>query len=309
MFTETIHLKPLAPFSFDLSATIFSRGDRQIRNFQNDIFRQVIRIDGKLVLASLSAENRRDTSLLKAELTCRNKLDELDEEVVRKTITKMFNLDLDLIPFYETIKLDAVMQKITRILRGLRSPTTQTVFEALIDAIIEQQISLKVAASIEREIIKKFGDVIETKGNTHYAYPTPETLASAANGDLYSCGLSGRKAEYIKEISNLVTSGTLDLEKIKSYSNTEQIIAELDSVRCIDAWTAELTVIRSMQKWDVMPADDLGLRRIIAQYYCEGEKISGDQVHKITEPWGKWKGLAAFYLVIAEMLGLKPSQE
>jgi DNA-3-methyladenine glycosylase II len=308
MFTETIRLKPVAPFSFDLSATIFGKGDRQIRNFQNDIFRQVIHVDGKLVLVSLSAESRLDTSFLRAELICRNKLDEIDIEAAKKTITKMFNIDLDLNPFYETVKVDAVMQKIARILRGLRSPTTQTVFEALIDSIVEQQISLKVATSIERKIIKKFGEVIETKGNTYYAYPSPETLASAAGAELCSCGLSGRKAEYIKEISNLVASGTLDLERFKSYSSTEQIISELDSVKGIGPWTAELTVIRSMQKWDALPADDIGLRRIIAQYYCQGEKISSDQVRKIAEIWGKWKGLAAFYLVIADLLGLKLSQ-
>jgi DNA-3-methyladenine glycosylase II len=196
------------------------------------------------------------------------------------------------------------MERITRKLRGLRSPTTATVFEALVDSIIEQQISLKVASSIERKIIKKFGDIIEIDGITYFAYPTPQKLNSVTANELQTCGLTARKTEYIKEISNLVTSKKLELEKFKKYSNTQQIITELDSIKGIGIWTAELTVIRSTQKWDVLPADDIGLRRIIAHYYREDKKIGPEHVRKIAEPWGNWKGLAAFYLIIAEMLQL-----
>jgi len=76
----------------------------------------------------------------------------------------------------------------------------------------------------------------------------------------------------------------------------------MDELKGIGVWTAELTMLRSMQKWDAFPADDLGLRRTIANYYRNGKKIASTEARKIAEPWGEWKGLAAYYLVVAETL-------
>jgi DNA-3-methyladenine glycosylase II len=180
------------------------------------------------------------------------------------------------------------------------------VFEALVDSIIEQQISLQVATGLERKMIKQFGEALTLEDKVYFAYPTPQALANASLESLTRLGLSHRKAEYVKEISRLVTLGKLDLEKFKKYEETSKVVNELDAIRGVGAWTAELTVLRSMQKWDAMPADDVGLRRIIAHYYCKDEKITAVQARQVAEPWGKWRGLAAFYFVVAEIVGLEP---
>jgi DNA-3-methyladenine glycosylase II len=57
-----------------------------------------------------------------------------------------------------------------------------------------------------------------------------------------------------------------------------------------------------MSRWDAMPADDVGLRRVIAHYYRKDNKITSDQPREIPERWGNGKGLAAYYLVFAELL-------
>jgi DNA-3-methyladenine glycosylase II len=170
---------------------------------------------------------------------------------------------------------------------------------------VEQQISLKVAINMERKIIRKFGETLTLDGTVYYEYPTPQRIAQATIEELRLSGLSQRKAEYIKEISQQIAEDKLDLEKFKDYPSAEQIIKEMDEIRGIGIWTAELTILRAMQKWDAMPADDLGLRRIIAYYYRNGVKITSAEARKIAEPWGKWKGLAAYYLVVADMLELE----
>jgi DNA-3-methyladenine glycosylase II len=53
-----------------------------------------------------------------------------------------------------------------------------------------------------------------------------------------------------------------------------------------------------------LPADDFGLRRVISRYYCGGKVISSLEARRIAEGWGCWRGLAAFYLIIAEVLGV-----
>lgn len=305
MFTEQLTLKPVAPFNFELSSKIFSDGDEQIRKYANGEFVQVLQLNGKLALLILVSTGTTEAPELRVELQSNQKLTEEEKKQAAKIITNLFNLNLDLKPFYDTVKKDPTLSRMLKELFGLRSPTTQTVYEALVDSIIEQQISLRVAIGMERKMIKEFGEPISLPEKTYYAYPSPQALAKADIKTLTQCGLSSRKAEYIKEISRLIAEGKLDLEKFKKYEDTAKVVEELDAIRGIGVWTAELTVLRSMQKWDAMPADDVGLRRIIAHYYCKDEKITAVQAREIAEPWGKWRGLAAFYFVVAELVGLE----
>jgi DNA-3-methyladenine glycosylase II len=140
----------------------------------------------------------------------------------------------------------------------------------------------------------------------YYAYPTPKRLASVTVQELRGIGLSQRKAEYIKAVSALVADGKLDFEVLKKRENADEIIQELDKIRGVGVWTAEFTLLRGMQRLEALPADDLGLRRTISRYYCLGKAITSLEARGIAKRWGRWKGLAAFYLVVAEMLGIEP---
>jgi DNA-3-methyladenine glycosylase II len=80
---------------------------------------------------------------------------------------------------------------------------------------------------------------------------------------------------------------------------------ELGKIRGVGVWTAEMTMIRGMQKFDVIPADDLGLRRVISHYYHHCEKITGDVARRTAQSWAGWRGLASFYLIMAKQLGIE----
>lgn len=196
------------------------------------------------------------------------------------------------------------MSKIVKKLEGLKICSTPTAFEALVSSIIEQQISLNVALNMERKLIKKFGEMLTLDSDTYYAFPTPEKLSLASLKQFRACGLSTRKVEYIKRISKLLSNGELDLEEMKSMSE-ERIFRELLEIRGVGIWTAELTMVRGMQKYDTMPADDLGLRRCVAEYYTGGKLVSSDEARTIAENWKPWRGYASFYLIVAEMIGVE----
>lgn len=305
MPTEQISIKPVQPFSFELSANIFSQGDRQIRIYEDGKFSQVVRANDKLILVCVASKGTVDKPELQMELKSDKKLVETEKKKATEVISSLFNLNLDITQFYETAKKDATMAKITQKLWGLRIPTTQTVYEALLDSIVEQQISIKVARALEMKIIKKFGATLNLDGEVYYEYPTPQAIALVPVEELRQCGLSQRKAEYILGFSKLVAEGKLDLEKFKKYPNAEDIIREMDEIRGIGVWTAELTMLRSMNKWDAIPADDFGIKRVISHYYCKDKKINSDEAREIAKVWGKWKGLAAFYLIVAETFGVE----
>jgi DNA-3-methyladenine glycosylase II len=121
-------------------------------------------------------------------------------------------------------------------------------------------------------------------------------------------GLSERKSEYIRNVASLISEGKLALESLKSSKlDDDEIIAELDKVKGVGVWTAELTMLRGMHRLQALPADDLGLRRTISRYYRGGKPITSTEARTIANSWGRWKGLAAYYLIVAEMVGIEPS--
>jgi DNA-3-methyladenine glycosylase II len=130
-------------------------------------------------------------------------------------------------------------------------------------------------------------------------------LADAAIVDLRVCGLSQNKAEYIKDISIKVASGELDLEKFRRSKSADSIVSELMKLRGMGRWTAEYVLIRGLTRTDVLPADDLAIRKSVSHYYFRDESTDAQAVRTLAEGWGKWKGLAAFYLMRARRFGIE----
>lgn len=306
---STMIVKPTPPFDFRLSTMIFSDGDPEIQKYERNSFWQVIRLGSKLILASVRSIGTVEKPKLEIRLESNEKISDYDRKKAEETVCTLFNLGFDLEYFYEQVKQDGVMKNLTDKLRGLKSPTTSTIFEALVDSIIEQQISLKIANLMERKLIKALGEELSVNNKIYYAFPTPQKLASASLEQLRACGLSLRKAEYIKETSRRITARELSLEKLKEYKDTNRIITELDKIRGVGTWTAELTMVRGMQRLEAFPADDVGLKRIISHYYCGDKTILGEEARKIAVRWGPWKGLAAYYLIIAAAVHIPVSEK
>lgn len=300
VFTKTVTLTSNGPFSLDLSAQMFATGDEQVRRYLNGEFSQVIKANNELILVKVKSEGTAEKPKVNVELHSANNITPKNTDAAQKMIEYIFNLNSDLTSFYKQVENDEVMKKIVTQLYGYKYPTAPTVFEALVDSIIEQQISIKVARGIEERVTKRFGDKLELDNETYFVFPTAQNIKEASISDIRGCGLSQRKAEYIYGVAELVTEGKLDLEELKNEDRSEEIIRELDAIKGIGVWTAELTMLRGMQRLEALPAEDLGIRRVISKYYCGGEAIKAAEAREVAEAWGDWKGLAAFYLICAE---------
>jgi DNA-3-methyladenine glycosylase II len=301
-----LSLKPVPPFSFDLSARIFSGSDPHYRAYEGGRFRQVIRVYDKLVLTTIKSTGTVEDPRLSVQLEARSEISEVDKRSAKESIGRIFNVDMDLKPFYKAVRKDPVMSRLVKKLYGLKSPTTPTVFEALVDSIIEQQISLIAAHSMQLKMIKALGDRLVLDGRTYYAFPTPERLAATKIEELRACSLSGRKSEYIKDVSILVSSGRLDLDKFEEYESIDAIRDELSRIRGIGGWTAEMVMIRGLHKMDSIPADDIGLQAKISHFYGKSGRVSSEELRKIAESWGEWRGLGGYYLIVAHHVGVDP---
>ncbi|HOT04462.1 MAG TPA: DNA-3-methyladenine glycosylase [Methanolinea sp.] len=293
-------LHPRPPYNFPLSCRVFSEGDPSVRRFEQGTFRQVLRVNEKLVLVQVRDVGEEWDPILAVDILPGAEVTPGEREKVEEQVSSLLSIHDDLEQFFSAIRGDPVMAGISRDLLGLRAPQSATVFEALVTSIIEQQISIKVARVIEARMVRKFGERLEVAGRTYFAYPVPEDLEACTAEDFRSCGLSARKGEYIREAAGIAAGGTLDLESLKDVHDSNRVIEELCELRGVGRWTAEFVLLRGMHRLDIIPADDLGVRRAIARAYLPGERISADQARAIAEQWGEWKGLAAYYLLAAE---------
>jgi DNA-3-methyladenine glycosylase II len=302
----SLTLRPVPPFDFARSAAIFSSGDPDIRSYRDGTFRQALVIGGIPVLVEVSSRGGIDAPVLSLAIRSDRPLPGLVKEQARETIAGIFSIPDDPAPFYRAMEADPVMAGLTRQLRGLRAPATPTVFEALVDSVIEQQISLAAAHSMERRLIRTAGPALTLEEGTFFCYPTPGTLADLPDASFRSCGLTLRKGEYIRGIAQQILAGDLDPESFRDYPDTESIIAELVKIRGVGRWTAELTILRGLHRADAFPADDVGVRRFISQYYFGGDKITAEEARAFAGRWGDWKGFAAYYLEVADLLKIRP---
>jgi DNA-3-methyladenine glycosylase II len=300
-YTKNLTLEPLAPFSLELSTQVFSNGAPNVRSYINGVFSQVLQLNDDLVLVKISAKGSPEKPKLAIELKSSQPIATKTQQSALQTIIYILSLDFNLSEFYHEVEKNPILKQITQKLYGFKFPSTPTVFEGLVDAIVEQQISIKVARTIEERLATKFGAKLELDGETYYAFPAPQRISSSCISDIRSCGLSNQKAEYIYNVAKLISNGQIDLEAMKKQPDANLIIVELDDIKGIGVWTAELTILRGMQRYDILPADDFGIRRAISNYCCSGKPINAAEARQVAETWGKWKGLMAFYLMSAEV--------
>ncbi|MCQ8894544.1 MAG: DNA-3-methyladenine glycosylase [Methanolinea sp.] len=293
-------IHPVAPYDFSLSCRVFSGGDPAFRTFQGGIFSQVIRVGGDPVLIRIRDIGEDGDTVLAVNILPGGEECGYCTGDVERCIVRLLGLDDDLKGFYRATEADPVLARINSALFGLKMPSSETVFEALVTSIIEQQISTPVARKIESRLVKRFGEEVSAAGRTTFAYPRPEDLADADPAEIRGCGLSARKGEYIISVARMVKDGTLDLESLRGTGDSDSLIRDLCRIRGIGRWTAEFVLLRGLHRLDTFPADDLGIRRAIGHLYCPGEEVSPARAREISRQWGEWKGLAAYYLLVAD---------
>ena len=137
----------------------------------------------------------------------------------------------------------------------------------LLRSVIGQQLSVKAAATIYDRLLELFG------GRT----PTPEQLLEVEPQRLRDVGFSWRKVEYVRDLAEHVLSGELELDRLDELSD-EEVIAEITAVRGFGLWSAQMFLIFFLERPDVLPAGDLGIRRAAQVAYGLDEMPSPAEV-------------------------------
>ena len=233
----------------------------------------------------------------KIEIQCFSAVNGAEKSELAAKLDWMFSFSEDLTALYAFMERDSVLKDVKEKLYGLKAGSMgATVFESIVKAILQQQISLRVSFWMTNRLVTKFGENVKVNERVYYDFPTASALAEASLEEIRRCGLSWRKSEYVKGIAEKVVNGDFDPEGLKKLSN-EEVIEELKGFRGLGRWSAELVLCTGLKRNDVIPADDLGVRRTVSEFYFDGKNISGDEVRRLTQKWGSFKRDIIFYLI------------
>lgn len=211
-----------------------------------------------------------------------------------RTIAKwLISWDLDLRPFYKQVASHHIMGPVTTTLTGLKPLPPATLFEMAAIAITEQQLSLAAAFHIRTRLVKRFG----TPFNGLRIFPSPRTIAAAKLRELTVCGLSLRKAQYLKGLACAAMRGGLEFEALASHSD-QQISRVLMSNRGFGEWSSQYILARGFGRPDSLPSSDAGLRRVVGHYFAAGRRLTSTELELALLPFQPFRGLAAFYLSV-----------
>ncbi len=152
-------------------------------------------------------------------------------------------------------------------------------------SIVGQQLSTKAAATIYGRMIELWG------GRT----PTPQELLDTDPEAIRAAGMSRPKVAYLRDLAEHVLSGELELDRLNELTD-EEITAELTAVKGLGVWTAHMFLIFHLQRPDVLPVGDLGVRNAVKRAYELDELPDPAEMTELAEPWRPHRSLASLYL-------------
>jgi DNA-3-methyladenine glycosylase II len=175
-------------------------------------------------------------------------------------------------------KLGAAIERIGLIKRRI----TPDPFTALVSSVVGQQISSKAAETVWNRLNNLLGSI------------TPESIAQAELSGIQGCGMSVRKAEYIKGVAEAAISGEVDFDSLHTLTD-EEIIKKLSSLHGVGVWTAEMLLIFSLCRPDVVSYRDLAICRGMMHLYGLKE-LPKDKFERYRKRYSPYGSVASLYL-------------
>lgn len=168
-------------------------------------------------------------------------------------------------------------------------------YEALIRAVAYQQLHAKAGNAILAKFIKLFSES-DSSNLPADKFPTPQQVLAAEFDDLRACGFSGRKIETLKGIAQGALSGLVPSRDDADAMSDEDLIKRLVTLKGIGQWTVEMLLIFTLERMDILPADDFG----IAEGYKRLKKLDAaptrKEIAEIGKAWSPYRTIASWYL-------------
>jgi DNA-3-methyladenine glycosylase II len=181
-------------------------------------------------------------------------------------------------------KADPVMREIIESVGPYRIQYGPPEFHSLAEAIVYQQLNGKAALTIFKRFAALVGEPV-----------TPKGILKLSDEQLRSVGLSKQKSTYLKDLAAKTHSGLLDFARLPELPD-EEVIQHLTQVKGIGVWTAQMFLMFTLKRQDVLPTGDYGVQSAIKKHYRKRKLPKPKEMEKIARPWIPYRSVACWYL-------------
>jgi len=211
-------------------------------------------------------------------------------------VRRMLGVEVDLTRFYRSASDIQWLHPLVFRMRGVRPPRYPTVWEACVNAIVFQQISLHAATAIMGRLTVALGEPIERAGVRLYRFPSLGQVLSAHDSFLRGVGLSAGKLATLRRVGDALGTGALDEAQLETLSSPDAA-AVLRSIKGIGPWTAVIILLRGLGRLDVFPANDTSVARNLT---LVGGPAPLD-VETLLDTLGPERGMLYYHLLLGRL--------
>ncbi len=211
-------------------------------------------------------------------------------------VRRILGVDRELRHFDRAASHIAWQRPLALRMRGVKPPRYPSLWEAFVNAIAFQQVSLHAASAIVRRLITTFGQPVESGGILSYVFPSAEQVLGADDGLLRAAGLSAGKLATLRRAGDALASGALNEAMLEERPSADAA-ALLRQIKGIGPWTATLILLRGVGRLDVFPMNDTSVARNLA--LVAGARTL--DVGKILEALSPQQGMLYYHLLLARL--------
>jgi DNA-3-methyladenine glycosylase II len=189
--------------------------------------------------------------------------DEREHPRALAILRRVLGVDRDLAHFDRAAAHISWLKPLAKRMRGVRPPRYPTLWEACVNAVVFQQISLIAATAIMRRLIVGLGQSLVTDDVQHYSFPSMTSFLAADDDRLRGAGLSAGKLMTLRRVGEALAAGTID-ETVLEQQTSPDAAASLCQIKGIGPWTAAVILLRGLGRLDVFPMNDTSVTRNLA---------------------------------------------
>lgn len=298
MHEATLIIPVASPFRLDLTAWVLRRRPKNsVDRWNGKAYSRTLVLQDVPLEVTVIQTGTLQLPKLTISLRSHTRLSTEQQAEAQALVQKMLGLVVAVEPFYELTAKLPELNGLARQFVGVRPTRFPSVFEALVNAIACQQVSLDAGISLLNRLSDTYGLAFADGDNRTHAFPSPEDLLNVPEGDLKRLGFSYQKARTLKEVALGVVG---DLEELELASNTEAL-ARLQAIRGIGRWSAEYVLLRGLGRLDVFPGDDIGGQNNVQALLGLPARPSYDQLKNLTAAWQPYAGFVYFHLLLSKL--------
>ena len=300
MASFTFRLEPVPPFRLDLTVwALRRRPENLIDRWDGETYTRVLiqrEIPLEVAVSSVGStdEPRLEVVVLGSRASSRV------ESEVRNRLTMMLGAWVDLSAFYHMAERSKKLKPLANRFRGLKPPRFPTVFEALVNAIACQQLSLTVGILLLNRLSAACG---KTGRSGRHSFPRPSDLLQMSPEDMRGLGFSYSKARALLELARMVASGEIDLEGLSELDD-DSVSETLLPLQGVGRWTAEYAMLRGLGRLSIFPGDDVGARKKLHEWLGLTGATGSMTYEKVSSLLSRWKPFAGLIYIHLLLSGL-----